>query len=231
VGELVYLYFTGGGASWTATAGSLEINPPETGQWNNWTAPASAGSVTITAQGEHSSATITFTVVEPSDIKMMPSQGYDLKHHYNEADLGERTDIYFMPDDVNFYAVVWRERDCPRIIDGGVYLYVPGVGHQPNPNPIQCSTIVKEGWGTYAGYDRIYSGRPVNPPVPYQPSNMYLDIPWRFKTVDGLLWSQFKFSPVRQTHTLAKDGTSLFVRKAICAGQLQVSSPTSGLNW
>lgn len=169
MGELVVLTFeqTCGEVEWEWDDGDIPAAPSKAATVT-WTAPDRANdSVTITAQGEQGSASITFKVVEPSDVKM---ESFLRLHHFcGGTGFGMLAKVYVFPDDVCFCNI--RLEELPDYVQAdvpGPYEEFNGAPHVP-PGPQPGTENVRSGFGTKIGaddcYDRIYSGDPEVPLV------------------------------------------------------------------
>lgn len=220
VGEEVTLKFSLGNASWSTIAGRLSSL---SGASVVFTAPDRAASVTVTATGSGCTATITFTVVEPSSVRMRRYPGTGVKHTVHRPDVGIRTEIYLLPDDVCFYNVSYHEVDVHAVCSG-VYSPFTGLGHDPHPATLGMSMTVIAGLGTKANaMDSVYSGDPGTLP-PFPPGSEVYDIPYEFKVGAGP-WKQF--ATVRHDCSLATDGVTLTVTKAGATGTVRVGDSSS----
>lgn len=231
-GEEVDLTFSLGSATWTPPSsgsllpyggGSLSST---SGPKVTYTAPERADSVTISATGSGCTASITFTVVEPSGARRKQKPGTNLKHDVDRPSIGIKTDLYVLPDDVCFYNIEYRELEATAVTSG-VYDHAPlkGAGHLPNPNFLPFTKTVEAGLGTKVNSDgdQAFSGDP-GTDAPFAPGSVSLDIPYVFRVAGG---PEKKFDTVQQIHTLAADGKTLTVSKAGAKGTLQVSAATS----
>ena len=223
VGEEVNLTYTGGSTTWTATAGTFDKT---VGARVRWTAPDTAQSVTITA----GTASIVFTVLAPSAVFMERRGGR--QHTINHADTGVRMRPFLLPDNVNFYRVVYRELDVNATATGVWSCFnSPPVGHcdaggggAPCPD-IFVSNKVVGGKGTDTDEDDCaYSGDCLTTP-PFAPGNIQFNIPHEYRIVGSS--SYHSFAPVLQIHTLASDRVTLSTRKDRATDTLNVSAPTS----
>lgn len=220
VGEEVELTFSQGSARWRTTGGRLSARR---GASVRFTAPDRAASATVTAVGANCTATITFTIVEPSGVRMLRSPGTGVRHRQNRPDSGMRTDIYLLPDTVCFYNIEYSEVDCPAVCTG-VYTPFNGVGHDASPAVLSLGMIVVPGLGTQANAtDGIYSGDP-GTAAPFAPGNITFDIPYRFRVGRGR-WKQF--ATVRQQSSLAANRSTLMSVKAGASVTCRVSDPTT----
>ena len=221
--------FSKGEASWTASDGSLYIEPPNTSETNTWEAPDYACSVTITAVGINGTgtATIQFTVVEPRAVRLLRAPDSLVKHTECHPDIGIKAIVSVLPADVSFAAVFLREEECTSN-DTGVYELMPDKGHHPNEDPQQCSETVSESDGTYFGTDTLYSADPVldivpPPEPPYVPGHRILTIPIKFKLLDG---NEHLLDCVDSVVTLEDDQITLSVSKDQASGSCDVGSGT-----
>jgi len=225
VGEEVTLTFSGGLATWNATAGKLSVQAPNTADHVIWTAPDRAASpVTITATGAGCTATVSFNVVEPSGVRQQRNPGTGIKHTVNKPDSGMKSTSYYLPDDVCFYNIETLE-DEVNAVDTGVYALMTDKGHHPSTTPSTCSMTVVAGLGTKENAtDTVYSGYPAASP-PYAPGSRTFNIPTKF-CVAGGAWKQIEL--VVQQHVLANDGASLTSSKAgASTPTIKVADPTS----
>jgi hypothetical protein len=105
VGERVRVTYSLGAADWTIT-GDGELSSPS-GATVTYTAPNTAGTVTLTATGAGCSASLSFTIVEPSGVRMIKkfTSAARVEHTVNMPDAGMLTNIFFAPTDVNFHRV------------------------------------------------------------------------------------------------------------------------------
>ena len=131
VGEVVD--FTGSAAgTWTATDGT-----PKSGAASakfRWTAPATAGSVTITLTAGGQSVTDSINVVAPSDISMK-----NVGSHTAEVGAGGAcmlTEVTFRPLDVCLGAIQWLEVPGDASgITGDYFKKFSAATLHHNPNP------------------------------------------------------------------------------------------------
>lgn len=218
VGEEVNLTHKKRKVKWTTTAGTLSA---KTGQTIKFTAPDTAQKVTITGRG----ATITFDVIAPNDVHMDRVTNTGVTHTKDRPDSGINTEIYLLPDTVNFYNVLYHEVDVGAAADG-VYKPFNGFSHDPHPATISLSKTVVSKKGTKTnGADCIYSGDP-GTASPFAPGSIRYDIPYEYKVGGG---SFFKFATVIQISTLDQDGSKLNSSKAAASGDTTVASASDAI--
>ena len=211
VGEEVNLTHSLGGPStaWTTTAGSLSA---ATGATVLFTAPDTKQNVTITADG----ASITFRVLAPNAVHM-DNVGAVVKHHNNLPDSGILTDVFLLPDNVNFSKVTYRELDVVGVPTPGVYScntfsggHCAPAGLGPCGDKAVTDTVVA-GKGTKSVLgDCAYSGHCGGAP-PFAPGSITVTIPYQYKVGAGRFR---RFSTVTQLHVLAADASTLTTDKA-----------------
>lgn len=187
VGERVRVTYSKGAAEWTQ-AGDGELSSTS-GVTVTYTAPKVAGSVTLTATGSGCSATITFTIVAPTGVRMVKkfTSAARVQHTVNMPDVGMFTNIFLTPNDVNFHRVKWIELEI-NFSATGVYLCnrPGGNGHFPNANPLGMTTHVQDRVGTAAAaFDHIYSGHCGSAWAAPQTGTMLYPIPWRWRVGDA----------------------------------------------
>jgi hypothetical protein len=217
VGEEVDVTYSGGNATWTATAGTLS---PAAGATVRFTAPDTAQDVTITATGSCGKVTITFTIVAPSSYHMESLGG--VQHTHNRPDIGMRAESYVLPDDVNFYNMETQELDIGAVATG-VYACLAGTGHHPG-GPATMSDNVVAGKGTKENStDHVFSGDCGTPP-PFAPGHIVFDIPNQYR-VGGGAWHNF--TPSHQECILAADASTLTADKAGAHADSTVGAPTT----
>ena len=189
VGEQVSLYFNPAlpltNITWSTTAGALNITNISSSSSNLFTAPNFATNVTVTATIWGMLFKSYYKIVEPSGVFYVTN---GLKHAYDEADIGFRVEVYLQPDSVNFGAV-WSQEEQAYVVANGVYSQWNGYPHEPNPIPIQCTTLVVPGRGTLSGLDFCYSG-PTDPSlsIPYTNGTENISIPWDFRVGTTNAW-------------------------------------------
>ena len=183
VGERVRVTYSLGAADWTI-AGEGELSATN-GATVTYTAPNTGGDVTLTATGGGCSAMISFTIVEPTSVRMIKrfNSPTRVRHTQNMPNIGMLANIFLAPTDVNFHRVEWKELEV-EFAATGVYLCnrPGGNGHSPNPNPLGMTTHVQHGMGTAAAaFDNIYSGHCGAPWTAPQTGTMEYPIPWRWR--------------------------------------------------
>jgi len=224
VGEDVDLTYTDGVTVWTKTAGEFDTVLPSAKV--RWTAPDVPGSVIITA----GTASITFNVLAPSSVFMKRVGAR--QHEKNHADTGVRMRPYLLPDNVNFYAVIYRERDVNAVASGVWSCFIsPPVGHCGKGgggapcDDLHVSNKVVSGQGTETiDDDCAYSGDCQTAP-PFPAGSISFNIPHEYRIVGS--GTYHPFSPVFQIHSLAADGVSLSTKKDRATDSLNVSASTS----
>ena len=183
VGEKVRLTFSPGSAKWTTDNGTLSATG---GSSTTLTAPDRAASVTVTATGDDGcTAPLTFTVIEPSDVKMERSGS--VWHKQGIPSVGMKTDIYILPANVSFENIQVIEGDATGVVTGyfvgspydGVHHSGHGAGVWGTVGP------VTEGKGSKLGaHDNVKSGY-CNFGVPYTAGTFDWPIPWSFHVDPG----------------------------------------------
>jgi outer membrane protein OmpA-like peptidoglycan-associated protein len=222
VGEEVNLTHSLGSATtaWTATAGTLSS---PTGASVLFTAPDRAQNVTIAADG----ATITFSIVEPNNVHM-DNVGGVVKHNQNFPDSGILTDVFLLPDNVNFNKVTYREIDAAAVTTGA-YACHSGAEHcgpagfgPCNDKAMTDTVIAGKGTKSVLG-DCAYSGH-CGGSAPFTPGIIMFFIPYEFKTGTGS-FKQFRI--ILQIHVLGADASALATSKAGANGATTVGAPTA----
>lgn len=197
------------------------------GSTTRFTAADRAGSATITGTCSHgTTTTITFTVVEPSGLRMRRADASGGNGHtVNRPDSGMRLEIFLLPDTVCFYNVDWSELDCPCAASG-VYAAFNGVGHDANASSkaFSGSQTVVSGFGTKMNaLDHAYSGD-TGLTAPFTPGQLQFNIPNRFKVGTGA-WKNFTTNV--QTSSLAADGNTLATTKGTATSRPTTLSTAS----
>jgi hypothetical protein len=180
VGERVRVTYSLGAATWTAAGGGT-FSATE-GATVTFTAPNTAGSVTLTATGGGCTQTITFTVVEPNGVRMHKKfNAGHIQHTANMPDIGTLCNIFLAPADVNFHRVQFLELEIGQTATG-VYACLNGSGHGPNPNGLGATTHVNAGVGTFmAATDHVYSGHCGVAYVAGTTGTEHFAIPWQWR--------------------------------------------------
>jgi len=167
--------------------------------------------------GSGCTATITFTIIEPSSVAMRRTSA--VEHAQNRPDIGMRTAIWLGPDTVNFYNIQYREVDVACTATG-VYAPFAGVGHDAAPATLSMQTAVVAGRGTRAwATDHVYSGDP-GTAAPFAPGHETFNIPYEFRVFGG---SFKRFARARQRCRLAADADSLSASKVGAYASIKVS--------
>jgi hypothetical protein len=224
VGEEVDLTYTGGITLWTKTAGEFDTVLPTAKV--RWTAPDVPGSVTITA----GTATITFSVLAPARVFMQRVGAR--QHEVNRPDTGVRMRPYLLPDNVNFYMVIYREMDVNAVATGVWACFMsPPVGHCGKGgggapcDDLHVSNKVVSGRGTETTDDDCaYSGDCLTAP-PFPAGTISFDIPHQYRILGKTTYHPF--ASTLQLHTLATDGVSLSTEKDRARDSLKVSAGRS----
>lgn len=208
------LTYTGGNAYWDKDGGALSVDNSTPTDRVTWTAPESAGSVTITAvptDPDEGDKTITFEVVEPSQPRVARKGNTDFKHHKGRPDIGMTCFYLLPPDDVCFYRVEILEEEC-NADDTGCYEAIPEKGHSPNQNPAPGVLNVVKDYGTLVGADdSAYSGDPGGA-APFEPGHRVWNISVKYHVVGTQSWKYFG-NLVEQRITLADDFQTLTCQK------------------
>ena len=225
VGEEVTLTHSSGNAvtAWVATAGTFSA---PTGASVVFSAPDTAQTVTITAGG----ATLDFTIIAPDDVHM-DNVGGVVKHNLNLPDSGILTDVFLLPDDVNFNKVTYRELDVVGVPTAGAYScntfsggHCPPAGLTPCGDKALTATVIA-GKGTKSVLgDCAYSGHCGGSP-PFLPGSISLSIPYEYKV--GAAGTFRSIRTVGQVHILAADASTLTTGKAGASGTTTVASVTA----
>jgi hypothetical protein len=189
-----------------------------------WTAPDTAQRVTVTA----GTATIDFDVVAPNGVHMDRAAGSPIQHLANHADCGIQTDVFLLPDRVNFRNVVYRELDVAGTATRGAFACNPSArGHcgagpgRPCSEHFMTATVVA-GKGTQAIIgDCAYSGACA---PPYTAGSLTTNIPYEYRVAGN---PYRRFTVVPQVHRLAPDLVTVHTDKAGAHGQILVSAATS----
>jgi hypothetical protein len=201
VGEEVTLTFSLGSATWTLS-GSGKISSTS-GASVVYTAGERAGSATISATGSGCTASIAFTVVEPSGILM--SRTSLVRHKKGKPDCGFLARPYLLPNTVSFYRAETREKNS-KATANGYFLPYNGITHQPKKQTESAWYTVGEcveGIGSPANcQDQIYSGY-TN--LALQAGTMTFPITWDFRVGTGAAKSMPDFE---QKHTVTAPGDS-----------------------
>ncbi|MGF6754514.1 membrane protein implicated in regulation of membrane protease activity [Paraburkholderia sp. GAS42] len=223
VGEEVDLTYTGGSTTWTTTGGSLSA---VTGPSVVLKAPDTAQAVIVTA----GTAAITFQIIAPSRVFMARTGA--MQHDKGYPNVGIRMRPYLLPDNVNFYNVVYHEMDVNGVPTAGEYSCNPfktghcgaGGGGVPCPDLPVTNTVVA-GQGTQTlNDDCAYSGYCTTTGPPYAPGSVSLNIPHEYKVGSG---GVHPFAPVSQVHTLEADADTLTTVKGEAKGKTSVNATSS----
>jgi len=178
VGERVELTYSLGTAAWAPADRLSAAN----GVSVTFTAPDSAGSVTLTATGGGCSASITLTIVEPDAVHMIKrfSNPVRVGHIQNTLSMVFTTNVFVAPTDVNFHRIQILELEAFATASG-VLATSAGLGHNPNANGTGFTTHVQAGMGTFlAAHDTVGFRNPTPWSAP-QTGDMLIAIPWRWR--------------------------------------------------
>ncbi|MDD2734874.1 MAG: hypothetical protein PHF56_13110 [Desulfuromonadaceae bacterium] len=223
VGERVSVTFSLGDAAWTL-AGEGFLSSP-TGQTIIYRAPSQAQTVTLTATGGGCTATKSFTIIAPTSVKMRTR---DTLHHHDSVTIGLHTDIYILPDTVNFHAIDVREVDV-ALVSSGVFAPLAGGGHIRNPpsgvgSAVAATSTVRSGFGTKIdAVDTILLGFLGALPLAAVGRGQWT-IPWQYALRGGTFRN---FDTVRQVHTCDAIG-NLRASKAHAVATATYATPSSG---
>lgn len=197
VGELVELACTSGPVQWEIVSGGGELSAAA-GRSVQFRAPGEAAGVTIRA----GSGSITFQVVEPSDLVFRRASR--LRHTQGRPDCGFQAQVYLLPADVSFHAVEIREWNSAATLSG--FYDSPewrGIRHRQAPGPSRWLPIGQplDGGGSSGdGWkDIIYSG---DPGGLVRPGAMTFSSAWEYRC----LGVSKRFATVIQTHTIDSSG-------------------------
>jgi hypothetical protein len=223
VGERVRVTFSLGEANWTlAGEGFLSS---DTGATITYRAPSTAQTVTLTATGGGCTQTISFNIIAPTGVKM---RRLDILHRQNTVSIGMHTDIFILPDTVNFHAIDVREVDAP-LVASGVFAPLAGSGHIHQPpsgvgSAVSATTTWRAGFGTRIdAQDSIVLGFLRNPPAAAVGRGEWT-IPWQYALHGGTFR---RFATVHQVHTCDAAG-NLKATKAHAEAPATVGTASSG---
>ena len=239
IGEVVFLSVQGS-SSWSLTGpGKLAY-----GATTRFIAPDRAGNSTVTATVVAGSCSTTFSVIEPSGMKMVRYPGSNLCHHEGVPDIGFAAKRYLTPADVSFRNLSFRER-LANTGATGVFEQTAGTPHDTSPITLRVLDVVEGVGAEVQGADVIYSGRPfaldnkgniktdasgrylwASPP--YQPGWESIQIPGEFSVGSS---TDFKPLPaLEQRIELLGDRETLIASKGGVRVSVRVSSPTTLFN-
>jgi hypothetical protein len=160
VGEPVKLTYSAGSATWAADP-DVGTFDSKTGETVIFTAPDRANTIKITATGTPPATvnpTITFTIVEPADVKMNRRPGTQGHHDIHTASTGFIADVYILPADVSFEKCFYQEAEVDGVGTGYFKDYYANnhVGHHPNASPSEIGPPVSDTSGSKAlGFDQV----------------------------------------------------------------------------
>lgn len=226
VGEKVHLSAQGptGTVNWSSS-GSSKLSA-SSGASVTLTAHERAETVTITATDSCGcTATIAFTVIEPSSVRMERVPGTGIFHDHGIPSVGIRTNIYLAPDTVSFENISVSEDDCVGVVTGylvgtpldGVHHAGHGAGHWVSVRP----PVAGKG-SQVNGRDTAASGH-CNFGTPYAWGTFDWPIPWLFRVGGG---ASKQFTTVHQRFTINAAG-DMTVSKAGASGSAALNDPSS----
>ncbi|RSZ56207.1 hypothetical protein HF313_21795 [Massilia atriviolacea] len=222
VGERIKLTYSLGSATWTKTGGTLDNT---SGTSVIFDAPDRAATVTVTATGRGCSVTLTFTVIEPSGVRMERASGTNVWHANAIPSVGIRTAIYLLPDTVSFKFIEVSEDDCAGLVTG-YFVGTPldGVSHGTHGAGtwVPVSDTVAGKGAEVLGQDTAQSGH-CNFGEPYAAGTFDWPIPWLFRVGAG---AQGGFTTVHQRFTINAAG-DMTVSKAGANGAAALGDPNS----
>jgi hypothetical protein len=223
VGERVNVTFSLGEATWTLSGeGHLSA---DTGTTITYRAPSTKQTVTLTATGGGCTATISFNIIAPTGVRM---RRRDILHRLNTVTIGMHTDIFILPDTVNFHAIDIREVDV-GLVATGVYASLNGRGHINNTpsgvgSPASATTTWVKDFGTKIdGIDTIILGFLASPPAAAVGRGEWT-IPWQYALHGGTFR---RFTTVHQVHTCDAAG-NLSASKARAVANSTFGAASSG---
>ncbi len=223
VGERVRVTFSLGEANWTLAGDGFLSSP--TGQTIIYRAPSRAQDVTLTATGGGCTANITFHIIAPSEVRM---RRRDVLHRVNTVSIGMHTDIFILPDTVNFHAIDIQETDI-GLVASGVFGPLNGRGHIRNPpsgvgSAVPATTTWRQDFGTKIdGIDTCILGFLANPPAAAAGRGEW-SIPWSYALHGGTFR---RFTTVHQVHSCTAAG-NLRASKARAVATATVATASSG---
>jgi hypothetical protein len=224
VGERVRVSYSLGAADWsTPDGGSFSSS---NGQAVIYTAPERAATVVITATGNGCSASILFTIVEPNavhQIKRWTDAKY-VQHQAGMPDVGIITNIFFGPDDVNFYRIEWLEYEAYSTATG-VWSCINNGPHNPAKAGLPQTTHVQAGMGTWSqAVDNLYSGCCGIVWTSGQTGSNVWEIPWNWRVVGTSTW--IPLQTVEQKCNCDTNGLCT-ITKAGSSGQVNATAGAS----
>jgi outer membrane protein OmpA-like peptidoglycan-associated protein len=228
VGEDVTLTFSGGNATWVATAGTLSAN---FGNPVTFTAPDTELFVGVGAAQGAARAVVVFHIIAPMSVTMSRRPGTGVKHHHDLPDSGINALVHLGPDNINFHHVIYHEINVAGVASPfGAYACNPFSGGHCGAavgaacNDLAMTANVIAGMGTQAVLgDCAYSGHCGGSP-PFAPGFVMLSIPYEYKVGTGAF---HRFTSVPQVHILAADHVTLSTDKAGAHGATTVGAPTT----
>jgi len=155
-----------------------------------------------------------------------------MQHDKGYPNVGIRMRPYLLPDNVNFYNIVYHEMDVNGVPTPGEYSCNPfktghcraGGGGVPCPDlPVTNTVVAGQGTETLND-DCAYSGYCTTTGPPYAPGSVSLNIPHEYKVGGG---GVHPFAPVSQVHTLETDADTLATVKGEANGKTTVKASSS----
>jgi hypothetical protein len=228
VGERVRVTFSLGEADWTLAGGGNLSS--DTGATIVYRAPSTAQSVTLTATGGGCTANKTFNIIAPTGVRM---RRRDTLHRINCVLIGMHTDLFILPDTVNFHAIDVRELDS-ALAASGVFAPLGAIGHISGVVPpggpggaASATTTVRPEFGTKIdGIDTIflgfYSATPTGPAAAVGRGSW--TIPWQYALHGGTFR---RFETLHQVQTCNAAG-ALAASKARALASANVTTASSG---
>jgi len=223
VGEEVTLTFSAGSANWTITGGKLSAT---IGTKVTFTAPDRAVSITITATGSACSASITFTIIEPSGVSMKRVSGTNVLHTQGTPSVGIKTDIYILPSTVSFENIDISEDDAIGIVTGYfIGTSLDGIHHAGHGAGtwVPVGTVTAGNGSKVDGHDDAHVILNASFGTPYSAGTFDWAIPWKFRVGSG---TAKKFTTVHQRFTIDSNG-AMTVSKAGASGSANLNDQNS----
>jgi hypothetical protein len=157
VGEEVRLTYSDGPAEWSIATAKDGVVKGD-GAKAQYTAASETAEETIIAHGAHSTAYLTFNVIEPDGIVARQAPCSEIFHYKDRPDSGMMVVSCVTPDIVSFRYIDQRELDAPAV-GTGVYAYLNGESHGANLGGSPVSVKVVPGLGSLVNtIDEVYSG-------------------------------------------------------------------------
>jgi len=212
----------------TVSSGGCTLSASGDGTWQGTgytgtlTAGPTSGTVTVTAShADMTSASIVFTVIQPSGILYARVNG--IRHTQGRPDVGMQEDLYLQPDSVSFQGLYQKELDDTGSATGA-WACFNGQGHNPNPNPASVGADIVGYGSKVSAVDSAYSGD-CGYNAPFAASVNQDNIPDVYLT-SPTEPSPPPFTTVLQAANLNSSGT-LMMTKGAASASTTVGSPTS----